>query len=143
MEKDTMTHAKQWIGLTLLCSLLLFAGTQALAQQPKIAHATIPFQFWIGDNPLPAGSYEIEHFVSSTLVLFRSKDGSKVQQADMIPLDQTAVSLDQAKLVFVVQNGRHYLYAFWGLYGKRVMTAESAQPVPAKDRQLEVPVVYR
>jgi len=45
--------------------------------------------------------------------------------------------------VFRVQNGRHYLYAFWGIYGKRVLTAESGQPAPAIDTRVEVRVVYR
>lgn len=137
------TRSREWIGLGLLCSVLLFAGTPANGQQPKVARATIPFQFWIGDNPLPAGDYEIQHVVSSTLVLFRSTNGAATQDAYMIPLDDSTVKPDQAKLVFRVENGRHYLYGFWGVYGKRVLTAESGQPAPPKDSRLEAPVVYR
>jgi hypothetical protein len=137
------TRSREWIGLGLLCSVLLFAGTPANGQQPKVARATIPFQFWIGDNPLPAGDYEIQHVVSSTLVLFRSTNGAATQDAYMIPLDYSTVKPDQAKLVFRVENGRHYLYGFWGVYGKRVLTAESGQPAPPNDSRLEVPVVYR
>jgi hypothetical protein len=134
---------QKWIGLMVFCSVLLLAGVRANGQQPKIAQATIPFQFWIGNNPLPAGDYEIEHVVSSTLVLFRSKNGDAVQDVYMIPLDDSLVMQNQAKLVFRFQNGRHYLYAFWGLYGKRVLTTESGQPAPARDSRLDVPVVYR
>ena len=83
------TRARKWIGLGMLCSVLVFAGTRANGQQPKIAQATIPFEFWIGDNPLPAGDYKIEHVVSSTLVLFRSTNGNTVQDAYMIPLDDS------------------------------------------------------
>ena len=137
------TRARKWIGLGMLCSVLLFAGTRANGQQPKVARATIPFQFWIGDNPLPAGDYEIQHVVSSTLVLFRSTNGATTQDAYMIPLDDSPVKPDQAKLVFRVQDGRYYLYTFWGLYGKRVLTAESGRPAPATESLVEVRVVYR
>jgi hypothetical protein len=137
------TRARRWIGLGMLCSVLLLAGTRANGQQPKTAQATIPFQFWIGDNPLPAGDYKIEHVVASSLVLFRSTNGDTVQDAYMIPLDDSVVKPDQAKLVFRVQNGRHYLYALWGVYGKRVLTAESGRPAPATDARVEVHVVYR
>jgi hypothetical protein len=137
------TRTRKWIGLMMVCSVFYLPGTRVTGQQKQIAHATIPFQFWIGDNPLPAGDYEIEHVVSSTLVLFRSKNGNAVQDAYMIPLDDSVVKPDQAKLVFRVQNGKHYLYAFWGVYGKRVLTFESGRPTPAADIRLDVPVVYR
>jgi hypothetical protein len=137
------TRSRKWIGLGLLCSVLLFAGTPANGQQPKVARATIPFQFWIGDNPLPAGDYEIQHVVSSTLVLFRGTNGAATQDAYMIPLDDSPVKPDQAKLVFRVQDGRRILYAFYGVYGRRVLTAESGQPAPPKASRLEVAVVYR
>lgn len=137
------TQTRKWIGLAMLCSVFLLPGTTVTGQQPKIAQATIPFQFWIGDNSLPAGDYEIEHVVASTLVMFRSKNGKTSQDAYMIPLDDSVVKPDEAKLVFQVQNGKHYLYAFWGVYGKRVMTSESGRPAPAKENLLDVPVVYR
>jgi hypothetical protein len=137
------TKTRKWIGLAMLCSVLLLPGTTVTGQQPKIAQATIPFQFWIGDNSLPAGDYEIEHVVASTLVMFRSKNGKTSQDAYMIPVDDSVVKPDQAKLVFQVQNGKHYLYAFWGVYGKRVMTSESGRPAPAIENRLDVPVVYR
>jgi hypothetical protein len=136
-------QTRKWIGLILVCSAFAFTGMQVNAQESKIAQATIPFQFWIGDTALPAGDYEIQHFVSSTLVLFRSKNGKAVQQAYMAPLDDSVVKPNQAKLVFVNQDGRHYLYAFWGVYGKRGLTADIAQPAPPTNRQLDVPVVYR
>jgi hypothetical protein len=137
------TQTRKWIGLIMLCSVFYLHGTRVTGQQPQIAQATIPFQFWIGGNSLPAGDYQIEHVVSSTLVVFRSKNGDAVQEAYMIPLDDSLGKPDQAKLVFRVQNGKHYLYAFWGVYGKRVLTSESGGPAPPADSRLDVPVVYR
>jgi len=75
--------------------------------------------------------------------MFPSKNGKTSQDANMIALDDSVVKPDQAKLVFRVQNGRHYLYAFRGIYGKRVMTSESGRPVPAIENRLDVAVVYR
>jgi hypothetical protein len=136
-------QTRKWIGSMILCTVFLLPGTRVTGQPPKTAQATIPFEFWIGDTLLPAGDYQIEHVVSSTLVMFRSKNGKTSQDAYMIPLDDSVVNPDQAKLVFQVQNGRHSLYALWGINGKRVMTSESGRPAPAKENLLDVPVVYR
>lgn len=137
------TQTRRSIGMMMLCAFLLLPGSRVTGQQPKIAHATIPFQFRIGDNPLPAGECQLEHVVSSTLVLFRSKNGDAVQDAYMSPIDASIVKPDQAKLVFRVQDGKHYLYAFWGVYGKRVLTFESGRPALAIDSRIDVPVAYR
>jgi hypothetical protein len=132
--------------LLMVCFVLFLSGTWApaqQAQQPKIAHANIPFQFWIGDSRLPAGNYEIQHVESATLVMFRSQDGHTVQDAYMIPLDVTTVKPDEAKLVFRIDHGSYYLYELWGVYGKRMLTSESALPAPTNANRLNVAVVYR
>jgi hypothetical protein len=132
--------------LTPLCLVLFLSATWVSAQQEqqaKVAEANIPFQFWIGDSRLPAGNYQIQHIEAASVVLFRSQDGNTVQNTYMLPLDDSSVKPDEAKLVFRVQNGSYYLYEFWGIYGKRVVTSESALPAPAKDSRLNVRVVYR
>jgi hypothetical protein len=136
-------RAREFSGLSLVCSVLLLLVTVGTAQTQKVAHATIPFQFWIGDSPLPAGDYQIEHEVSPTLVLFRLNGAKTANQAFMLPIDEDPVKESDFKLVFKDQNGKHYLYEVWGKYGKRVLTAVYGLPNPTGDSRVEVRIIYR
>ena len=113
-------------------ALLILAG-QGFAQKQKIAQATIPFEFWIEGYRLPAGDNQIERLESTSYLLFRSTDGKIVKDAYALPLDDDPAKDGDSKLVFRIQNGRHYLYGGWGPFGRRVLTVEAAQPVPSGD----------
>lgn len=112
------------------------------ATKEKTAHVTIPFDFWIQDTKLPAGTYEIEHVSSPTLVVFTSSDRRRSTEAFMLPVNNDPVKPSEAKLVFLVQNGEHYLYEAWGVYGRRIVTAQYGIAEPSGERRLEVPLVY-
>ena len=122
-------------------AVLILAG-QGTAQKQTIAQATIPFEFWIAGNCLPAGDYQIEHVESTAYLLFRSTDGKIVQDVYTLPLDEDPVKESEFKLVFRIQDGRHYLYEGWGPYGRRVVTVEAGRPAPSGDNRAEVPIVY-
>jgi hypothetical protein len=128
----------------LLTSLavLILAG-QGIAQKKTTAQATIPFEFWIAGNRLPAGDYQIEHIESTAYILFRSTDGKIAQDVYTLPLDENPVKQSDQKLVFWIQDGKRYLYEGWGPYGKRVVTVESGRPAPSGDDRAEVPIIYR
>jgi hypothetical protein len=136
-------RARLFNGFLLVCSVLLLLATPGIAQKEATAHATIPFQFWIGDNQLPAGDYQIEHEVSPTLVMFRIKGGKTANEAYMLPIDENPVKESDFKLVFKTENGEHYLYEVWGKYGKRVLTAAYGLPNPTRESRVEVPIIYR
>ena len=127
--------------LLSLLALLLLVG-QGTAQKQTMAQATIPFEFWIAGNRLPAGDYQIEHIDSRAYILFRSTDGKIVQNAYTLPLDDDPVKASDAKLVFRIQNGRRYLYGGWGPYGQSVVTVESVRPAPSGENRVEVPIIY-
>lgn len=123
-------------------ALLILVG-QGMAQKQKPAQATIPFEFWIAGSRLPAGEYRIEDVESTTYILFRSTDGKIVQEAYTLPLDENPAKPSDAKLVFRIQDGKHYLYEGWGPYGRRVVTSESTRPAPSGNDRAEVPIAYR
>jgi hypothetical protein len=138
-----MLDAKKTMAIFLTSlALLLFVG-QGTAQNRPMAQAKIPFEFWITGNRLPAGDYRIEYIESRTYIMFRSADGKIVQEAYTLPLDDDPAKASDAKLVFRVQDGKHYLYGGWGPYGKSVVTAESVRPAPSDDNRVEVPLSYR
>src|SRR5271167_1860623 len=71
-------------------AVLILAG-QGTAQKQMIAQATIPFEFWIAGNCLPAGDCQIEHVESTAYLLFRSTDDKIVQDVYTLPLDEDPV----------------------------------------------------
>jgi hypothetical protein len=54
-----ITHMKRTIAITFLASTMIMALSSALAQ--SASKAAIPFNFRVGSNLMPAGSYEIEY----------------------------------------------------------------------------------
>jgi hypothetical protein len=123
------------------CALLLLSAVSA--QQQKLAHATIPFEFWIGGQRLPAGDYIVEHVQSTSYFVVRSTDGKYIGQAYSIPADYIPAKDNEYKLVFRVEEDKHYLYGGWGPFGKRVVTVESTRPLPSGESRADVPVTYR
>ena len=138
-----MISVKRLMAIFLSSLTLLILAGQGTAQKQKIAQATIPFEFWIAGNSLPAGAYQVGHVESTAYLLFRSTDGKIVQDVYTLPLDEDPVKESEFKFVFRIQDGRHYLYEGWGPYGRRVVTVESGRPAPTGDERVEVPVTYR
>lgn len=133
-----------WIfrALVTVCLGFVFLA-RADADESKTAHVVIPFDFWIQGTKLPAGTYEMKHVMSPTLVVFTSSDSRRSTEAFMLPVNDDPVMPSQAKLVFLVQNGQHYLYEAWGVYGRRIVTAQYGMQAPKGNSRVEVPVVYQ
>jgi len=129
--------------LVTVCFGLVLFGRADAANKTKTAHAVIPFDFWIGDTKLPAGNYEMKHSTSPTLLVFTSSGDKEATEAFVLPINNDPVQESQAKLVFLVQHGQHYLYEAWGVYGKRIVTAQYGMPTPTGDMRVEVPMVYQ
>ncbi len=137
-----MIRTKRLIVISSLLGLMALVG-QATAQKRMIAYATIPFEFWLAGDRLPAGSYQIEVIEATEYVLFLSVDGKVVDGAYTLPLDEDPVKDTDARLIFRIQDGRRYLYGGSGSYGKRVVKAESTRPAPSGNNRVEVPVTFR
>ena len=127
--------------VTVCFSLVLFS--HADAAQSKTAHVVIPFDFWVQDTKLPAGTYEMKHVNLPTLVMFTGFDSRTSAEAFMLPVNDDPVTPSEAKLVFLVQNGQHYLYEAWGVYGRRIVSAQYGIPAPKGESRVEVPVIYQ
>lgn len=129
-----------------LVFVLLFVGflaTSSFGQATRSAYAKIPFEFWVGDTRLPAGTYQLSHVISPTVVVLTG-DGTKMgAEVYLLPIDEEPVQESEAKLIFLVQNGNHYLYQVRGRFGTRILTAQLGLPEPKGDQRLEVPIVYR
>ena len=140
-----MATKKLWRALlsSLVLLLPVIQGAAQDRQDQKAAEAKIPFEFWVGGNHLPAGTYVLEHLESTSYFLFRSTDGKTVLGVYVLPVDESPAKKGDSKLVFRISDGKHYLYGGWGQFGRRVVSVESTRPMPAGDHRADVPITYR
>ena len=90
---------------------------------PMTAMASIPFEFWIGSEKMPAGQYVLEIIVPSVAMLRR--DDGKVQQ-ELFTLDIGGpVAQKESRLIFVMQNDKFMLSEIWCVEGKRRLTSQN------------------
>jgi hypothetical protein len=118
-------------------------GTFSFGQTSRTAYVTVPFEFWVGDTRLPAGTYELTHAISPTLVVFAGMKPDTSTEAFLLPVNEDPVKQSDAKLIFALRNGNYYLYEIRGRFGTRIMSAEYGLPEPKGDHRVEVPVTYR
>ena|SRR5579863_7854120 len=140
-----MATKKLWAALlgSIILLLPVIHGAAQDQQGQKVAEAKIPFEFWVGGNHLPAGTYLLEHLESTSYFLFRSTDGKTVLGVYVVPVDESPAKKGDSKLVFRIGDSKHYLYGGWGQFGRRIVSVESSNPMPSGDHRAEVPITYR
>lgn len=136
-----LTNKRATVILASLLMLITVGG--ALAQTAKTAHASIPFEFRIGGDRLPAGDYVIEHLDATSYLYIRSTNGRTAHGVYTLPVDDVPAKTEECKLIFEVRNGNWYLYGGWGPFGRRVIVAESTRPEPSGTERVEIPITFR
>ena len=96
---------------TVLAVALMVAATMASAEQKQLSGPTahVPFSFKVGDQVLPAGTYQVR--VNGKSLLLISESGRKV-----LTLSHGVEAMDPAEkseLEFVKNGGTYQLYRFW------------------------------
>ena len=138
--KNTFHSRKSF--LSILISMFCL-GAFSFGQTNPTPYANVPFEFWVGATRLPAGTYELTHATSPTLVVFSGMKPETTTEAFLLPVDEEPVKQSDAKLIFALRNGNYYLYEIRGRFGTRMITAEYGFPEPKGDRRVEVQVTYR
>ncbi len=110
-----------WPVAKLACVLFLISSI-SLAQRVVTATANIPFDFWAEGHKFAAGEYTFDTgFPGSTSV---HRKGTKLTLAVAIIPYGDPVKKEDARVVFVLRDGKYYLAEFWGILDRRVVTAE-------------------
>lgn len=110
-----------WAGAKLAYVLFL-VSTISLAQRLVTATANIPFDFWAEGQKFAAGEYTFDTgFPGSTSV---HRKGTKTTIAVPVIIYGDPVRKEDAKIVFVLRDGKYYLAEFWCMSDRRVVTAE-------------------
>jgi hypothetical protein len=124
----------------LLLALFTVALIPAQAQNPTIATASIPFDFFIYGDRLPKGEYAITTFPTGVLCFYSKQMGAAGQAFTMRVAE--AVSSKDAKLVFVRIFDQYRFVGFYATDGTwRNSTIYQTELPPGATRH-DVPVTY-
>ena len=108
--------------LAKLACVLFLVPTVSLAQRVVTATANIPLDFWAEGQKFAAGEYIFDSgFPGSTSI---RRKGTKLTVAVPIIPYGDPVKKEDARVVFVLRDGKYYLVEFWGILDRRVVTAE-------------------
>lgn len=103
------TLAKKMFWLTGTVAL---TASLSMAQEVPNIKAYVPFDFQVGSQTLPAGTYTIKADASSSIMTVQSKDS---RQTSMILTQQGLAKVDREKshLMFHVVGDKKYLAEVW------------------------------
>jgi hypothetical protein len=108
--------------LAKLGFVLFLVPSLGLAQRVVTATANVPFDFWAEGQTFAAGDYTFDTgFPGSTSV---HRKGTKTAIAVPVIIYGDPVREEEAKIVFVLRDGKYYLAEFWCVFDRRVVTYE-------------------
>jgi hypothetical protein len=112
----------------------------SLAQRVVTAAANIPFDFWAEGQKFAAGEYTFDTgFPGSTSV---HRTGTKTTIAVPVIIYGDPARKEDAKIVFVLRDGKYYLADFCCVSDRRVVTAEFELGGQTTAGQREVQLSY-
>jgi len=114
------------MSLVLVCGLIPALSANGSAQLGNVAATfNAPFEFWVNGTRFAPGEYSLDATVPS-MAIVRSKDGRKLEMAATL-VDGDPVPEKEARVIFVLRNGRYHLVKIRGVLGKRTLTAHSGE----------------
>jgi hypothetical protein len=126
--------------LAKLACVLFLISSISLAQRVVTATANIPFEFWAEGQKFAAGEYTFDTgFPGSTSV---HRKGTKTTIAVPVIIYGDPVRKEDAKIVFVLRDGKYYLTEFWCMSDRQVVTAEFDHRGQTVAGQREVQLTY-
>jgi hypothetical protein len=92
---------------------------------PMTVEGSIPFEFWIGPEKMPAGQYTLQ-VIAPSIAIIRGTDGKMEQELFTVDIGAPVAEIE-SRLIFVTRNGKNMLSELWCIEGKRRLTAQSAE----------------
>lgn len=105
MRKQSILFMTALVGV-----VLSFAGTMQAQYAPHYVQVSVPFEFTVGNKPLPAGRYQLA--CTPEEIEFRDASG-QVMASALHHSVRTADAAESPKLVFVSEGGGHALRQVW------------------------------
>ncbi len=121
----------------LVCVILLFTSL-GLAQKVVTAKATIPFNFWAEGHEFQAGDYVFDNEVPGSVTIHNEGTNSGIGIS--IILYAVPREKDNPSLIFVLRDGKHFLFELWGVQDRYVVTTEFQHRGEVNEQQRRVPL---
>jgi hypothetical protein len=97
------------ISIRILAGALVSAPAPVFAQEEPIIVATVPFDFTVGHQHLPAGKYVVRpESDNPSVVWIERADGREAAVALTIPLEESSAS-STPSLIFETRDNQHVL----------------------------------
>jgi hypothetical protein len=109
-----------------------------LAQQVVTARATIPFNFWAQDHEFQAGNYVFDNQVPGSATIHREGTNSAIGVS--IILYAVPQEKETPRVIFVLRDGKYFLFELWSVQGRYVATAEFEHCGEVSEQQRQVPL---
>jgi hypothetical protein len=108
------------------------------AQQVVTARASIPFDFWAQGYEFQAGDYVFDNTLPGSATVHREGTNSAIG-VSIIPYAAPQEN-ETPKVIFVLRDGKYFLFEFWSVQDRYVVTAEFEHRGEASERQRQVPL---
>jgi len=121
-----------------LASVVLLLSGLGLAQQVVTARATIPFNFGAQNHEFQAGDYVFDNEVPGSAAIHREGTNSGIGVS--IILYAVPQEKETPRVIFVLRDGKYFLFELWSVQGRYVVTAEFEHRGEASEQQRQVPL---
>jgi hypothetical protein len=121
-----------------LVSVVLSLSGLGLAQQVVTARATIRFNFWAQDHEFQAGDYVFDNEVPGSATIHREGTNSSIGVS--IILYAVPQEKETPRVIFVLRDGKYFLFELWSVQDRYVVTAEFEHRGEGREEQRQVPL---
>ena len=115
-----------------LVSVVLLLSGLGLAQKVVTARATIPFNFRAEGHEFQAGDYIFDNEVPGSAAIHREGTNSGIGVS--IILYAVPQEKETPRVIFVLRDGKYFLFELWSVQGRYVVTAEFEHRGEASER---------
>jgi hypothetical protein len=138
MTRTFSTFVPAILGAGALASVVLLLSGLGLAQQVVTARATIPFNFWAQGHEFKAGDYVFDNEVPGSAAIHREGTNSAIGVS--IILYAVPQEKETPRVIFVLRDGKYFLFELWSVQGKYVVTADFEHHGEVSEQQRQVPL---
>jgi hypothetical protein len=137
MMRTFLTFVLAILRAGALVSVVLLQSGLGLAQKVVTARAAIPFNFWAQDHEFQAGDYLFDNAVPGSASIHRGGTNSAIGVS--VILYAVPGEKENPGVIFVLRDGKYFLFELWSVQGRYVVTAEFQHRGEASE-QRQVPL---
>jgi hypothetical protein len=122
----------------VLVSVVLVLCGLGFAQEVVTARASIPFDFWAEGYEFQAGDYVFDNALLGSATIHREGTNSAIGVS--IILYAVPQERETPRVIFVLRDGKYFLFELWSVQGRYVVAAEFEHRGETSKEQRQVPL---